>query len=147
MRGFAWSSSCIALATLIALPGSAQEGPVEARGVIFDCATTSTGASEDLVTALAVAVARKWNLGAVSSESLASTVTVRVCFSREGRPERLILIAAEGPSVEAVDMLFESARRAVNRAYADGGLPLPQAQYDTWRVLDLVFDANGMRLR
>ena len=29
----------------------------------------------------------------------------------------------------------------------DGGLPLPPGKYETWRVLDLVFDANGMTLR
>ena len=74
-------------------------------------------------------------------------VVVRVSFAEDGKPVDFQLIESNGPSQTGIDKLYESARRAVNRAYADGGLPLPAEKFNTWRVLDLVFDANGMRLR
>jgi hypothetical protein len=93
------------------------------------------------------AIARKWNLGASSTDTLRTKVVVRVSFGPDGTPTNFELIEADGPTQTAIDKLYETARRAVNRAHADGGLPLPEGKYDTWRVLDLVFDANGMQLR
>ncbi len=93
------------------------------------------------------AISRKWNLGAASTEALSSTIVLRVSFAPDGKPTNFELLESSGPSQTGVDKLYETARRAVNRAHADGGLPLPPDKYDTWRVLDLVFDANGMRAR
>lgn len=92
-------------------------------------------------------IARKWNLGAASTDTMSTMIVIRVTFAPDGRPTDFELLEAEGPTQTGVDKLYESARRAVNRAHADGGLPLPAGKYETWRVLDLVFDANGMRLR
>jgi hypothetical protein len=92
-------------------------------------------------------IARKWNLGAASTDTMSTMIVVRVSFAPDGKPTNFELLEAEGPTQTGIDKLYESARRAVNRAYADGGLPLPADKYETWRVLDLVFDANGMRLR
>jgi hypothetical protein len=92
-------------------------------------------------------IARKWNLGAASTDTMSTMIVVRVSFAADGKPTNFELLEAEGPTQTGIDKLYESARRAVNRAYADGGLPLPEGKYETWRVLDLVFDANGMRLR
>jgi len=93
------------------------------------------------------AIQRKWNLGASSTDAMSSMVVIRVSFSADGKPVDFELIESNGPNQTAIDKLYETARRAVNRAHADGGLPLPPDKYDTWRVLDLVFDANGMRAR
>jgi len=93
------------------------------------------------------AIARKWNLGASSTDTLRTRVVIRVSFSPDGRPTGFEMIEADGPSQTAIDQLYQTAQRAVNRAYADGGLPLPAEKYETWQVLDLVFDANGMTLR
>jgi len=93
------------------------------------------------------AIARKWNLGASSTDAMSSMIVVRVSFSADGKPVDFELIDSSGPNQTGIDKLYETARRAVNRAHADGGLPLPPEKYDTWRVLDLVFDANGMRAR
>lgn len=93
------------------------------------------------------AIARKWNLGASSSDTLRTRIVIRVSFAPDGKPTNFELIEADGPTQTAVDKLYETARRAVNRAYSDGGLPLPPGKYETWQVLDLVFDANGMALR
>jgi hypothetical protein len=73
-------------------------------------------------------IARKWNLGASSTDAMSSVVVIRVSFAQDGTPTSFELIESNGPS-------------------QDGGLPLPPDKYDTWRVLDLVFDANGMRAR
>lgn len=93
------------------------------------------------------AIGRKWNLGASSTDAMSSVVVVRVSFAPDGKPTDFELIESNGPSQTGIDKLYDTARRAVNRAYADGGLPLPPDKYDTWRVLDLVFDASGMRAR
>lgn len=93
------------------------------------------------------AIQRKWNLGAASTETLSSMIVIRVTFDANGKPTNFELLEADGPTQTGIDKLYDTARRAVNRAYADGGLPLPADKYDTWRVLDLVFDANGMRTR
>ncbi len=93
------------------------------------------------------AIARRWNLGAASTDVMSSMVVVRVSFDESGRPVNFELIDSSGPTQAAVDNLFRIAQRAVNRTHQEGGIPLPPGKFDTWRVLDLVFDANGMRVR
>jgi hypothetical protein len=93
------------------------------------------------------AISRKWNLGASSTDAMSSMVVIRVSFAADGTPIDFELIESSGPSQTGIDKLFDTAQRAVNRAHQDGGLPLPPDKYDTWQVLDLVFDANGMRAR
>lgn len=97
--------------------------------------------------ALAAKIARYWNLGAVDAEALQSRIVLRVHFAPDGKPMEFQQIDAQGPTPAGVDQLFQTARRAVLRAHMDGGLPLPLDEPDSWRVIDLVFDAKGMRLR
>ncbi|MBN8632452.1 MAG: cell envelope biogenesis protein TolA [Rhodobacterales bacterium] len=131
-----------------ALLGEASEAPVEEAsdtgGQDRPQGPPLTGGEMGNISS---AISRKWNLGASSTDAMSSMVTVRVSFSADGKPVDFELIESSGPSPTGIDKLYETARRAVNRAYADGGLPLPPEKYDTWRVLDLVFDANGMRAR
>jgi hypothetical protein len=133
----------VMLAGLAVKPGAAS---AEA-GFSFDCGTVTETSSEPpaYVQDVAVAVGRKWNMGVADPDVMKSRITLRVCFAADGSPDRMILLAAEGPTEDSVTRLHEVAERAVRRAYADGGLPLPPDQYDSWRVLDLVFDANGTR--
>jgi hypothetical protein len=93
------------------------------------------------------AIARRWNLGAASTDVLSSMVVIRVSFDESGRPVDFELIESSGPTQSAIDNLFSIAKRAVNRTHQEGGIPLPPGKFDTWRVLDFVFDANGMRVR
>ncbi|MDP3193718.1 hypothetical protein [Tabrizicola sp.] len=93
------------------------------------------------------AIARRWNLGAASTDVLSTMVVIRVSFDEAGRPVDFQLIESNGPTQSAIDNLYSIARRAVNRTHSEGGIPLPPGKFDTWRVLDLVFDANGMRVR
>lgn len=134
-------------AAIDALLGEAVEEPVEtaeAGGQDLPQGPPLTGGEMGNISS---AIARKWNLGAASTDTLSTMIVIRVSFGPDGKPTNFELIESEGPSQTGIDKLYESARRAVNRAYADGGLPLPADKYDTWRVLDLVFDANGMRAR
>lgn len=96
--------------------------------------------------AIAADISRHWNFATADAEARASTIVVRVSFARDGKPVDFQLIEAKGPTQVGIDMLFAAARRAVLRAHADGGLPLSEVDYDSWRVIDLVFDANGMPL-
>ena len=149
MRRADWvlrGTALLALALQAGLPLGAGAETSAGAAVRFDCTEVSRGTDEALLAELSAAIARMWNLGAVSAEAMQSAIMVRVCFTPEGKPEQVLLIAAEGPSHEAVDHLYETARRALMRAYSDGKLPLPPETHDTWRVLDLVFDANAMRL-
>ena len=131
-----------------ALLGEASEEPVEE--------TSETG-GQDLPQGppltggemgdISSAIARRWNLGAASTDVLSSMVVVRVSFDESGRPVDFELLESSGPTQSAVDNLFSIAKRAVNRTHSEGGIPLPADKFDTWRVLDFVFDANGMRVR
>lgn len=131
-----------------ALLGEASEEPVEetadAGGQDLPQGPPLTGGEMGNISS---AISRKWNLGASSTDAMSSMVVIRVSFSADGTPINFELIDSSGPSPTGVQKLYETAQRAVNRAHQDGGLPLPADKYDTWRVLDLVFDANGMRAR
>ena len=93
------------------------------------------------------AIARRWNLGAASTDVMSTMVRIQVSFSPDGKPLEYTLLSSSGPNQAAIDNLFAIAKRAVNRTYSEGGIPLPPDKYDTWRVLNLTFDANGMRVR
>ena len=94
------------------------------------------------------AISRKWNLGASSTDALSTVVVLRVTFDENGKPISFDVLEADGPSQAGIDNIVRTAKSAVTRAYTqDGGLPLPPDKYATWRVLDLVFDAKGMRAR
>jgi hypothetical protein len=96
------------------------------------------------VAAFAAKISRYWNVGIADDDTRASWIVVRVRFARDGKPVDFQLIESKGPSQAGVDHLFEVARRAVLRAHADGGLPLSAEDYESWQVIDLVFDANGI---
>ncbi len=93
------------------------------------------------------AIGNKWNLGNVSTDAMRTTVVVRVTFDPSGKPLNIELIESDGPTQDATNVAFAAAKRAVQRAFLEGGIPLPPDKYETWKVLELVFDPNGMRLR
>jgi hypothetical protein len=131
-----------------ALLGEATEEPVEevaeAGGQDLPQGPPLTGGEMGDISS---AIARRWNLGAASTDVLSSMVVIRVSFDESGRPVNFQLLESSGPTQAAVDNLYRIAQRAVNRTHQEGGIPLPPGKFDTWRVLDLVFDANGMRVR
>lgn len=142
----------LALAALVAggmagatdLPGNGAADCDADRLAELDAIAAAADAFAD---ALAGKIGQHWQLADASQGAQASRVVVRVCLSETAEPVTMVLIESDGPSPYAVDELYASARRAILRAHADGGLPLPADQYDAWHVLDLVFDARGMQQR
>jgi hypothetical protein len=149
MRGAGRSNCVWVLAVLAGSSSLANAEAIQAREgrFRFDCSVAPMLLTIEQQKAIADGVGRKWNLGMAPAGALQSKVTVRVCLTEQGRPEHLILLAADGPNEDAVEQLFHTARRAIQRAGMDGGLPLPPDNDDTRRVIDLVFDANGMTAR
>ncbi|NPD14134.1 cell envelope biogenesis protein TolA [Xinfangfangia sp. D13-10-4-6] len=96
---------------------------------------------------IAAAIGSKWNVGTMGTGAMSTLIVVRVTFDQSGRPTDMKLIESSGPSQNDIDVAFRTARSAIARAYQEGGIPLPADKYQTWKVLDFVFDANGMRLR
>lgn len=115
-----------------AAPASGASGPPLNAGEIGDIRS---------------AIGNRWNLGAASSDVLSTVVVVRVQFDQSGKPVDIRLVESDAPTQQAADVAFSAARRAIQRAYIEGGIPLPPDKYESWKVLDFVFDANGMRIR
>lgn len=93
------------------------------------------------------AIGGKWSLGAVSTDTMRTTIVVRVSFDPTGKPTDIKLLESDGPSQAATDTAFSAARSAIIRAAREGGIPFPPDKYETWKVVDFVFDPNGMRFR
>lgn len=133
---------------IAALLGEAIEEPVEdtaaTGGQALPQGPPLTGGETGNISS---AIARRFNLGAASTDVMSTMVVIRVSFSADGTPTSIELIESNGPTQAAVNNLFSIASRAVNRTHLEGGIPLPPDKYETWRVLDFVFDANGMRVR
>ena len=98
--------------------------------------------------ALRVAVGTCWNVGSLSSDALATTVTVAVEMSRDGTPvvPSIRMVGASGGSGEAARQAFEAARRAIIRCGA-GGFDLPAGKYDRWRDIEMTFNPEKMRIK
>lgn len=95
-----------------------------------------------------IAVQACWNVGALSTEALQTTVVVGFDMARDGRPEAgsLRLLEFSGGSETAAQQAYEAARRAIIRCGIDG-YDLPEESYDYWERVELVFNPEGMRLR
>ncbi|WP_417248232.1 energy transducer TonB [Celeribacter sp.] len=98
--------------------------------------------------ALRVAVSQCWNVGALSSEALRTTITVAVAMNRDGTPvsSSLNLLGYSGGSQSAANAAFEVARRAILRCGARG-FNLPVEKYDHWRNIEMTFDPEQMRFK
>jgi hypothetical protein len=95
-----------------------------------------------------IAVQACWNVGALSTEALGTTVVVAFDMARDGRPDQgtMRLLEFSGGSEAAAQQAYEAARRAVIRCGVNG-YDLPEESYDHWRQVELVFNPEGMRLR
>ncbi|MEJ6392461.1 energy transducer TonB [Gymnodinialimonas sp. 2305UL16-5] len=95
-----------------------------------------------------VAVQSCWNVGALSTEALGTTVVIAFDMARDGRPDAgsIQMIEFSNGSDAAARQAFEAARRAVIRCGVNG-YDLPAESYDRWAQVELVFNPEGMRLR
>lgn len=98
--------------------------------------------------AFRVAVLQCWNVGALSSEALRTTVRISFSLSRDARPkpESIRMIDFDGGNQDAADQVLESARRAIIRCGANG-FKLPMEKYRQWSEVELTFNPENMRIR
>ncbi len=122
-----------ALQEALATPTSAPGGPPMTRG------------EKD---AMRLAVQRCWNVGALSSEALNTTVVVAVSMTKDGKPisGSIQQLSASGGSGAATKQAYEAARRAIIRCGATG-YDLPRDKYDRWRNIEITFNPEKMRIK
>ncbi len=98
--------------------------------------------------ALILAVRQCWNVGALSTDALRTTVTIALTLSPDGRPDpgSIRMIGSEGGSEAAALQAFEAGRRALMRC-AGTGYALPAEKYEQWREMEVIFNPEKMRLK
>lgn len=100
-----------------------------------------------------VAINSCWNIGSLSSAAQRVKLVMRVEMNEDGTPiaPSIQMTSFEGGDDAAAQQAFEAAKRAVVRGVRGcGGKPgyqLDPAKYGQWNVMNLTFDASGMRLR
>jgi len=104
-----------------------------------------TGGEKD---AFLVDVRRCWNVGALSTDALESKVVVRFELSREGKPDKasIKMTGFEGGSQAGAKQAYETARRAIIRCGASG-YNLPIDKYEQWKIVNITFNPENMRLK
>lgn len=87
-----------------------------------------------------------WNVGALSTESMRTVVTVGFSLERNGklRAETIKLVDAQSESEVAESRAFEVARRAIICGLGKG-LELPPESYSSWQNIEMRFDPELMR--
>ena len=94
-----------------------------------------------------------WNIGSLSTAAQRVKLVIRVEMNEDGTPitPSIEMTSYEEGDAAAAQQAFEAAKRAVVRGVKGcGGKPgfeLDPAKYSTWNVMNLTFDATGMRLR
>jgi hypothetical protein len=100
-----------------------------------------------------VAINSCWNIGSLSSAAQRVKLVMRVEMNEDGTPiaPSIQMTSFEGGDDAAAQQAFEAAKRAVVRGVRGcGGKPgyeLDPEKYGEWNVMNLTFDASGMRLR
>lgn len=95
---------------------------------------------------LRVAVSNCWNVD-VGGQSASTVVTVAVSLDRTGKVAGDVkLIGSEGGDDAAVRTAFGAARRAILRCQK-GGFPLPADKYEHWKVVEMTFNPEKMRVK
>ncbi len=104
-----------------------------------------TGGEKD---AFLVDVRRCWNVGALSTAALEAKVVVRFELSREGKPDvgSMQMTGFEGGSESVAKQAYETARRAIIRCGATG-YKLPIEKYEQWKIVNITFNPENMRLK
>ena len=97
---------------------------------------------------LRVAVSQCWNVGAMSSDAMRTTITVAVAMNEDGTPQpgSITLLRHEGGTEAGAQSAFEVARRAIIRC-GSRGFPLPVDKFDHWRNIEMTFDPEQMRFK
>jgi hypothetical protein len=120
----------------------------EALGGTQTPAPTGPPLSQGEKDALRVSVSRCWNVGSLSTAALAVTVVVEVSMTSEGKPEAssIRMLSSSGGDGGAAKQAFDAARRAIIRCGASG-FDLPSDKYAHWRVIEMTFNPERMRIK
>ena len=96
---------------------------------------------------LRVAVSNCWNVD-VGGRSADTVVTVSISLDRNGKVvgNEVELIGSEGGDEAAVRTAFGAARRAILRCQ-NGGYQLPAEKYEQWKVVEMTFNPEKMRVK
>lgn len=97
---------------------------------------------------LRVAVQQCWNVGALSSSALETTVVVAVSMSEDGKPisGSIRMLSSNGGSASTAKQAYEAARRAIIRCGAKG-YDLPVEKYAHWKEIEMTFNPERMRVK
>ncbi|MCX7888732.1 MAG: hypothetical protein N2422_03255, partial [Rhodobacteraceae bacterium] len=127
-----------------ALSGAESEAPQAGTGLAASGPPMTSGEKDALV----VAVKQCWNVGALSTDALNTTVVIGVTMGRDGMPDAgsIRLLSSQGGDETAARQAFETGRRAIIRC-ARNGYPLPPEKYEQWRSIEIEFNPNKMRMR
>ncbi|PVA10266.1 energy transducer TonB [Pelagivirga sediminicola] len=129
-----------------------EDALAAALGGTSDTPTPSAPAGPPLTAGekegMRLAVQSCWNIGALSSEALATVVTVAFELTEDARPidGTIRMIDATGGSSGAAKQAYEAARRAIIRCGARG-FALPVEKYASWRNVELVFNPESKRIK
>ena len=104
--------------------------------------------AEQFTRDMQLAIAECWNLGTLSSAALSTIVVVEMELTLDGKPvaNSIKMLGFEGGDDITAEQAFESAKRAIQKAGAQG-FELPKDQYATWRRVELTFNPEKMRVR
>jgi len=93
-------------------------------------------------------VGRCWNTGSLSTQAMESKVVVRFELSREGKPDigSIRMTGFEGGTQAGAKQAYETARRAIIRCGANG-FNLPIEKYEQWKIINITFNPENMRLK
>ena len=100
-----------------------------------------------------VSINQCWNIGTLSTAAQRIKLTLRVEMKEDGTPDSdgITMTTFAGGDEAAAVQAFDAARRAVIRGVkgcgGKAGYDLDPAKYAEWNVMNLNFDASGMRLR
>lgn len=138
------AEDAVADALAEALSGEASDEPAPGTGTAAS-GPPLTGGEKD---ALVIAVKTCWNVGALSTDALKTTVTVGVSMDQSGMPiqNSIRMIGYEGGDEAAARQAYEAGRRAIIRC-ARNGYPLPPEKYAQWQEVEIVFNPEKMRMK
>ncbi|MDB2455287.1 trypsin-like peptidase domain-containing protein [Planktomarina temperata] len=102
----------------------------------------------DSISGVQLAIAECWNLGALSSAALSTTVAVEMELTLDGKPvpNSIKMLGFEGGDEISAEQAFETALRAIQVCGAQG-FDLPRDKYESWRRVELIFNPEKTRLR
>lgn len=134
-----------------ALAAEVSDAPVQDGGQtdIPEGPPMTTGEKDGL----RVSINQCWNIGTLSTAAQRIKLTLRVEMKEDGTPDSngITMTTFSGGDEAAAVQAFDAARRAVIRGVkgcgGKAGYDLDPAKYGEWNVMNLNFDASGMRLR